>query len=111
MKRLVITNGIPRYLDTSFAGSYYVPCKIIEKNEKSIVIEYVDFLSEEKERKTISKNDIEYERKYFDLNKESQNDLYEFLESFRKNKIDINTAMKVIKNGGSITQDIPISFC
>lgn len=64
MKSLKITNGEPEYLDCSMYGTYYLPCKIIKRNKKSVRIEYENEQGEN-EQATIPNNEIDEVQSYY----------------------------------------------
>lgn len=99
MKTLRIINGEPEYIDCSMYGSYYLPCKIIKRNKKSVRIEYENERGEP-EQATIPNNEIEEIQRFY--NKHCKKQILKFLENVRFYEISFDKATEIILNDGEI---------
>lgn len=102
MKSLRIINGEPEYLGCSMYGSYYLPCKIIKRNKKSVRIEYENE-RDEIEQKTIPNNEIEEVQQYYSkYDKNKYGKVYMFLVNVKDGNISLDEATKIILNDGEM---------
>ena len=54
---------MPKYLDTSMYGSYYVPCKILSESVRKYKIEYTDLMTKEKTVASVDKDRVNVAKK------------------------------------------------
>ena len=103
MKRLRIINGIPKYLDCSMGGSYYIDCKILKKTKVYYLVEYENIYSEEIEQEEIPIDDVvniyQYYNKY---NGNYKEDIFSFILDVKHGEISVEKALEIMLNDGEI---------
>ena len=112
MKSLIIKeygHGVTEaeYLHCSMAGSYYIPVEEFELIKVGYRIKYEEPYEEEKfSYKTIPFYEVERVTVYYDCDLDDDNlNIENFLEDFKKGKISLDEAAKVVKNGGKISYE------
>lgn len=102
MKTLRIVNGNPEYLDCSMFGTYYLPCRIIKRNQNSVRIEYENE-RDETEQKTIHNRETEVVERYYEQYGENfREELREFLSDVKSGDIPLDKAVEIVLNDGEI---------